>query len=50
MRDTMKQRCPDLRLQIFDLLAKRGLADADLGGGSREVTLLRDGEEIAYVA
>ncbi len=50
MRDTMKQRRPDLGLQIFDLLAKRGLADADLGGGSREVTFLRDGEEIAYVA
>jgi hypothetical protein len=50
MRDTMKQRRPDLGLQIFDLLAKRGLTYADLGGGSREVTFLRDGEEIAYVA
>jgi hypothetical protein len=50
MRDTMKQRRPDLGLQIFDLLAKRGLAYPDLGCGSREVTFLRDSEEITYVA
>jgi hypothetical protein len=38
--DTMKQRRSDLSLQIFDLLTERRLADADLGGGAREVTFL----------
>jgi hypothetical protein len=50
MGDTTKERRSDFSLQIFDLLTERGLADADLGSGSREVTFLRDREEIADVA
>jgi hypothetical protein len=50
MRDTMKQRRPDLGLQIFDLLAKRGLAYADLGCRPREMSFLGDSQKISDVA
>ncbi len=49
MGDAVKQRRSDLGLQILDLLAERRLPDPDLGGCSREVTLLRDRQEIADV-
>jgi len=50
MGEPTEQRCSDLRLQILDLLTEGRLADPDLCGGSREVSFLRDREEIADVA
>jgi hypothetical protein len=50
MREAVKQRRSDPNLQILDLLAERRLPDPDLGGAPREVTLLRDRQEIADVA
>jgi hypothetical protein len=49
MGEAVEQRRSDLRLQILDLLAERGLPDPDLSGGSREVPLLGDRQEIADV-
>ena len=49
MGDAVKQRRSDLRLQILDLLAEWRLPDPNLGGGPREVPLLRDRQEIADV-
>ena len=49
MCEAVKQRRPDLDLQVLDLLAERWLPDPNLGGASREVTLLRDRQEITDV-
>ena len=49
MGDAVKQPNSDLGLKIPNLLAERRLPDSDLSGRAREVTLLRDRQEVANV-
>src|ERR1700722_18199386 len=47
LRDTMEQGGSDLAFQVLDLLTKRRLADAHTRRRPGEISLLRDGQEIA---
>jgi hypothetical protein len=49
-RHTAEQQCAHFALQVPDLLAERRLADADPGGGTGEIPLLGDRQEVADVA
>jgi len=49
-RQAQEQRRADFPFELLDLLAERGLADAQPGGGAREVQLFGDHREIAQVS
>jgi hypothetical protein len=49
VRQPAKERGPNLRFEILDLLAQGRLPDVNQRGRPREVQLLRDCEEIANV-
>jgi len=49
-RQPAEQRVAELTLQLLDLLRERRLLDAEGAGGTRQVAVLRHGQEVAQVS